>query len=51
MASVNDVTGDPIRTKTSEQYRNNYDSIFRKKDESKESQQAVAQDVASPEKE
>lgn len=28
--SKNDITGDSIITKTSETYRNNYDSIFRK---------------------
>jgi hypothetical protein len=32
MATTNDVTGDVIATKTiSEQYRSNYDAIFRKK--------------------
>lgn len=33
MASTNDITGDSIVTKaTSEEYRNNYDLIFGKKD-------------------
>ena len=32
MVSKNDITGDSIQTKgTSENYRNNYDLIFRKK--------------------
>lgn len=34
MATKNDVTGDEIKTKTnSELYRENYDKIFRKKQE------------------
>ena len=39
MATKNDVTGDSIQTKnTSDQYRNNYDLIFRRdKDSDKQS--------------
>jgi DNA/RNA endonuclease YhcR with UshA esterase domain len=34
MATKNDITGDSIQTKgTSKDYRDNYDIIFRKKDE------------------
>ena len=31
MATINEHTGDPIVSKSSEAYRDNYDSIFRKK--------------------
>lgn len=36
MTAINDITGDSIATKgTSESYRNNFDAIFRKKEEPK----------------
>lgn len=38
--SKNDITGDSIITKSSETYRNNYDSIFRKEEPKKENQNA-----------
>ena len=34
MAAINDITGDAIKTKSaSQKYYDNYDAIFRKKDE------------------
>lgn len=46
MTSTNDITGDSIRTKTtSEEYRNNWDLIFRKKQEDKEPEEKVDQSV------
>lgn len=39
--SKNDITGDSIVTKSSETYRNNYDSIFRKKESEKKNQIAA----------
>lgn len=40
-AAVNDITGDSLRTKAaSENYRNNYDMIFGKKDKNKQQTEA-----------
>jgi len=49
--SKNDITGDSIITKSSQTYRNNYDSIFRKKESIQENTIAawsISLDVECP---
>ena len=50
MATKNDITGDTIQTKgTSEEYRNNYDLIWGKKEKPEEEKEEVRIKVTLPE--